>query len=810
MHIAVIFFCLIVSITITNATNQYLGCFIDQIGKRDLTIFIDDYEQLTPRECIIRCQKRNYPYAALQYGSECRCGQHYGSYGQASEDECDHLCSTSEKCGGYRRNSVYRVNNSLNEYKTISTCQNNLVGYLGCFPTVSLQISMNAVDSLKECIHQCTGKYIYAGVANGNLCYCGNELIVPLTNSNQCNIQCNSSSDITRMDCCGGQDVSSVYHIPNYQSSLLKDQPETIIRAINDSTQTSHATVISTEFITSSPSYSSAAISSSTHLSSSAIYTTSSTLNNTYSSIYTSLMMSSVSSATLTSSGTILTTLLTTSHLNTNTASTVLAGTTSATSISSTSSFQSSTNHVTTIASSITSTPSISSSFHTVTSEHTGGTTMTTIFSTPSSSVSFGSSITSMKPTVTFTSTHTDSSSFSTISSLTNTLSSTSLISTVITTNSQYTSPTISSSSTQITTAVPERSSSGRSIVTALFSSTSTFASSSSTYVRAQTTMTSSFPPDITTQTTITTTTTTTTTASTTISLSFLISTILIVNASQTFDPYSNTTRESIRQNLIQVMNLAFLCYSNPSAVNCTQTKQRNKRQTCASGYNVNLVSNITEISTITPKKYQTNYTVLDSCNGNQSVAPVLVKSATDRLSRAQITNLLGYDYENEFIRSTTIATTNPVSDQKLWIIGAVLGPVAFTILLIFIFCYLHYKCRPRHTNQLLAKPIRTAPALTQSTTNPPVPSEALTELPAASVTDKSVHILTKHDPLVGASTSLQHLTPTDSNGSTNQIIQQATTTRIPMDEIRRQNDVERWRNKLRLQEQHHVSNDFI
>ena len=51
-----------------------------------------------------------------------------------------------------------------------------------------------------------------------NLCYCGNELIVPLTNSNQCNIQCNSSSDMTRMDCCGGQNVSSVYHIPNYRS----------------------------------------------------------------------------------------------------------------------------------------------------------------------------------------------------------------------------------------------------------------------------------------------------------------------------------------------------------------------------------------------------------------------------------------------------------------------------------------------------------------------------------------------------------------------------------------------------------------
>jgi hypothetical protein len=93
--------------------NQYLGCFIDQIDNRDLEIFINENEQLTPTQCIFVCQELNYHYAAIQYGSECRCGEQYGKYGQVSDDECNYSCTTSEKCGGSNRNSVYDVVKSI-------------------------------------------------------------------------------------------------------------------------------------------------------------------------------------------------------------------------------------------------------------------------------------------------------------------------------------------------------------------------------------------------------------------------------------------------------------------------------------------------------------------------------------------------------------------------------------------------------------------------------------------------------------------------------------------------------------------------
>jgi len=98
--------------------NHYLGCYIDQLDNRDLQIFIDHYEKLTPTQCIVACQEKNYLYAAIQYGNECRCGQKYGKYGQVSDDECNYLCITSEKCGGENRNSIYSVMKSLDLSKT--------------------------------------------------------------------------------------------------------------------------------------------------------------------------------------------------------------------------------------------------------------------------------------------------------------------------------------------------------------------------------------------------------------------------------------------------------------------------------------------------------------------------------------------------------------------------------------------------------------------------------------------------------------------------------------------------------------------
>jgi len=89
--------------------NEYLGCFYDDIVNRDLELFIATNDKITPEQCVSGCQQLNYLYAGIQYGSECRCADTFGRHGQASDDDCDYFCTTSERCGGKDRNSIYKV-----------------------------------------------------------------------------------------------------------------------------------------------------------------------------------------------------------------------------------------------------------------------------------------------------------------------------------------------------------------------------------------------------------------------------------------------------------------------------------------------------------------------------------------------------------------------------------------------------------------------------------------------------------------------------------------------------------------------------
>ncbi|CAF1217273.1 unnamed protein product [Rotaria sordida] len=712
-------------ISFTHRTsNHYLGCFIDQIGNRDLNIFISDYELLTPQQCILACQEQNFPYAGIQHGNECRCGRQYGKYGRVSDDECIYNCLTSEKCGGHNRNSIYSVFNSIDTYS--STCQNNLIGYQGCFDSITLKIGMGIAYSIEECIKRCSIKYSYAGIMNGNLCHCGNDLNQPLSNSNLCNIQCYKSSTDMTIGCCGGLRVLSVYNIKNYQSLSRKDLSETMIR-VNESTYSSSYTIAASStstIITSIPMNNSISLytasvvavtsqplittsssllilsllnstitnNSSTSMSQSVSFTTSN-MHNIYTSVYSSLMMSNVTSTTPISSTNTVKTLITTSHLNTSIIPT-LTDTSTLVVISRIANMsQSSTNPITT-AMSLFGNNSISA-----VKSNTDVTTQITV--TTQSSVTNASNL------------------------------------------SIAISQTVNSTLSTTTISILPRA---------------------------------------------------------TIDASFLMSTIIIAPLNQNFTPTDNNTRQSIRQGLIRTINFAFNCLTNSTYPNCTQPRQRIKRQICSNGYDVNLLPDITEISNSTPSKYKVDYSVSDLCNSGALLSAIQVKTATDRLLPQQIIDTLGYNYDGELIRSTTndSGQTSP-TDRKLWLIGAILGPIGFVLLLIFVFCYLHYKCRPRPKNRALTKPVNNAPPVSARSTNyKTMSNESITEKPTS---EKTIHALIQNDPLVGTGTSSRRLTPSESEKSSTHTPRHSVSADIPLDEIRRQNDVERWRNKLRLQE---------
>jgi len=102
---------------------RYMGCFRDKgdpfgLKGRDLFFFAFGSYAMTPNLCIRECAKRGFRYAGVQYGTQCFCGNSYGSYGRATN--CDMECSgdKSQMCGGSWANSVYKAD-GLNVSNTI-------------------------------------------------------------------------------------------------------------------------------------------------------------------------------------------------------------------------------------------------------------------------------------------------------------------------------------------------------------------------------------------------------------------------------------------------------------------------------------------------------------------------------------------------------------------------------------------------------------------------------------------------------------------------------------------------------------------
>jgi hypothetical protein len=73
-----------------------------------------------------------------------------------------------------------------------------------------------------------------------------------------------------------------------------------------------------------------------------------------------------------------------------------------------------------------------------------------------------------------------------------------------------------------------------------------------------------------------------------------------------------------------------------------------------------------------------------------------------------------------------------------------------------------------------------------------------------------NIRVLPANDLLVGTGAPTQRLAPIELQKASKNIPQYPVSVDIPMQEIRRQNDVERWRNKLRLQEQFEVNSKVL
>ncbi|CAF3442372.1 unnamed protein product [Rotaria socialis] len=212
--------------------------------------------------------------------------------------------------------------------------------------------------------------------------------------------------------------------------------------------------------------------------------------------------------------------------------------------------------------------------------------------------------------------------------------------------------------------------------------------------------------------------TSTTSTTTTTTALGNLMSTVFNVDNSSTFDPNNSSDIENILQSLSNIINLGFACLSNPSAFSgCSASRQSKSgppRDYLASPGNP-AIATIRDASALFKvalgNQYRIYYSVIQ-ISTNALVLASSVQAATATVPQQQIVLMFGYTFVGDFVQSTSVSTVTSISttDGKLWIVGAVLGPVFFLGLIICITVICCAKSKRRGNYQYSAEVMYNVP----------------------------------------------------------------------------------------------------
>ncbi|XP_038075540.1 uncharacterized protein LOC119743224 [Patiria miniata] len=99
----------------------YMGCFLDDGSARAMEYHLSS-DSMDVETCVTHCRRRGYPYAGLQYQSQCFCGDEgYDVHGLRSDGECSMTCAGNggQYCGASHRNSVYLTEPSWSMIQTL-------------------------------------------------------------------------------------------------------------------------------------------------------------------------------------------------------------------------------------------------------------------------------------------------------------------------------------------------------------------------------------------------------------------------------------------------------------------------------------------------------------------------------------------------------------------------------------------------------------------------------------------------------------------------------------------------------------------
>ncbi|WVQ85831.1 hypothetical protein IAT38_007999 [Cryptococcus sp. DSM 104549] len=200
--------------------SAYIGCYSNPSTASNGLLGSSTYnfqsESMTTEVCIDACVGKSAKWALTTSQKYCYCGTafNFGSGALVADSQCTTKCSgnSSEICGDYYKSSLYNITAVAANNAT----GNHPVGYQGCFQDKSghLGLTNNSWASTamtpQQCINGCSELgQTYAGVEQGNTCYCGTTLTsgAPVLPTSQCATACPGNSTFM----CGGTQAMDLY-----------------------------------------------------------------------------------------------------------------------------------------------------------------------------------------------------------------------------------------------------------------------------------------------------------------------------------------------------------------------------------------------------------------------------------------------------------------------------------------------------------------------------------------------------------------------------------------------------------------------
>lgn len=211
----------------------FMGCFQDsnrnEPNYRDFKFRVK-LDGNSHEKCNQACLNKGFKYFAVQFGSECRCGNAFARiksmHRKLAEKDCNMPCSgnKNQKCGGKLRNGVYSTSGTAQ--KPVKEAVKRTKKFEGCFQDskkpghrdFNFRASLLVSNTHHACNKACNDKgYKYFALQFGSECRCGNALSrIPRLHKRVSPKMCDMPCPGNKQTKCGGNLTNLVFSTYDY------------------------------------------------------------------------------------------------------------------------------------------------------------------------------------------------------------------------------------------------------------------------------------------------------------------------------------------------------------------------------------------------------------------------------------------------------------------------------------------------------------------------------------------------------------------------------------------------------------------